>query len=189
MKLMRKEGLSHTEAAAFASLPPAAPAETAREGDVAIEEYQDWIPSFAAAELDHLYGSMFASMPQFRACGMDDGAHAYIVREHGRIITLWLFQRNDNKVRVLNEGIRIKPAELTRFADHIFRSHPQVDVISVHAAICEPEDSGVQLPYPLQRYNCLEDIVLQLPASVEDYRASLGKSTRSYVNRSQQNPP
>lgn len=167
------------EAAAFPGWELAA----ALEDGIAIEEYQDRVPAFAEAELDRLYGSMFASMPQFRACGALENAHAYVLRERGRILTLWLFRREGSKVRVLNEGMRVTPEELERFAAHIFRAHPQVDVISLHAVICAPQDAVVQLSYPMQRYNCLEDIVLQLPASVEEYRATLGKSTRSYVNR------
>ncbi len=182
MKLMRKEAA--IAAGTTGTVRYRGVATLAKKVDgIAIEEHQEWVPAFAGAELDRLYGSMFASMPQFRACGILEGAHTYVVRKRGHIITLWLFTLEGNKVRVLNEGMHIHPKELARFAGHIFRSHPKVDVISVHAVICDQEDTSVQFPYPLQCYNCLEDIVLQLPVSVEAYRATLGKSTRSYVNR------
>ncbi len=183
MKLLRKEASNAAGAAQTAVRHKPISSPTTSEDGIAIDEYQDWVPEFAGAELDRLYGSMYASMPQFRACGILDGAHTYVVRERGRVITLWLFTLKGSKVCVLNEGMHVRSEELARFAAHIFRSHPHVDVISVHAVICDPENSSVQLPYPLQRYNCLEDIVLQLPVSVEGYRATFGKSTRSYVNR------
>lgn len=185
MKLLAKQAAQAADLARTPALdiPVPSPTPATWQQGVAIEEYQDWIPAFAGAELERLYGSLYACLPQFRACGILDGAHTYVLRKRGRIATLWLFTLEGSKVCVLNEGMRVQKEELARFAGHIFRAHPQVDVISLHAVICEPEDSSLQFPYPLQRYNCLEDIVLPMAGSVADYRATLGKSTRSYVNR------
>ncbi|MGH8808567.1 MAG: GNAT family N-acetyltransferase, partial [Noviherbaspirillum sp.] len=92
---------------------------------------------------------------------------------------VWLFRRDKDKVRVVNEGMPVNNEEVARFASWVFNAYPAVNVISFHAVQTMPG----QLQLPHQRFNCLEDIVATLPPSAEEYLGGLGKATRSYLHR------
>lgn len=147
--------------------------------DISIQVYDNNIPPFVGPALESLYGNLFSSLAYYRAFGGADDASAYVVRDGKNILCAWLFRRHRNTVRVINEGIHVDQDDVLRFAGYIFGSYPQVNVISFHAV----RPNMVDLPMPCQRFNCLEDMVLVLPASAEHYLASLGRSTRSYIHR------
>jgi hypothetical protein len=80
---------------------------------------------------------------------------------------------------VLNEGMRLDDDEIERFARYVFGKYPAAGVISFHAVdIALPA-----FPYPHQRFNCTEDIILDLPSTADEYLASLGKNMRRNVKR------
>jgi hypothetical protein len=147
--------------------------------DISITCYENEVPPFIEAELEQLYASLFSSLTRFRIYGGAENASTYIVREGAAIKSVWLFCRAKRKVRVINEGISIHADEVSRFTNYIFTVYGSVNVITFHAV----ETSMQQLPFPHQRFDQLEDIVLTLPHTVEEYMASLGKSTRSYLYR------
>ena len=147
--------------------------------DISIQCYEQDVPPFVGAALERLYGNLFSSLAYYRAFGGADNASVYVVREGKAIVCTWLFRRYRNTVRVINEGIAVEQEDLMRFANYVFSGYPSVNIISFHAVRPHIDD----LPMPWQRFNCLEDTVLTLPASAEVYRASLGRSTRSYIHR------
>jgi len=147
--------------------------------DVSIQCHDGDVPAFVGPALEKLYGNLFSSLAYYRAFGGADNASAYVVRDGKNIVCAWLFQRHRNTVRVVNEGMRVDQDDLMRFARYIFDRFPKVDVISFHAV----RANLVDLPLPCQRFNCLEDMVLTLPSSAENYTAALGRSTRSYIHR------
>jgi hypothetical protein len=159
--------------AATAAITPA-PGE-----GISIQCYDHQIPSFVEAALQRLYGNLFSSMEHYRVFGGADNASTYAVFNGGTLTTVWLFRREKNHVQVLNEGILIDEQEVTRFAHHILAAYPEVDVIAFHAVQAKTH----RLPFPHQRFNCLEDMVITLPRSADDYLASMGKATRSYIRR------
>lgn len=144
-----------------------------------IEIHNEEVPPAAEAALERLYGNLFSLPAYYRVVGAARNASAYVVRRGDSIDEVWLFHHEGRNIRVINEGIRIDDAGVQRFASHVFAAYPSAHVIVFHAV--QPQLQT--LPWPYQRANCLEDMVLTLPRSADEYTASLGKSTRSYINR------
>lgn len=128
--------------------------------------------------MERLYSNLFSSLPML-SVNNAAFANTYVSSAKGTANHLFLFEKKDPVVHVLNEGMRIEDDEIGRFADFIFEKYPSVNVISLHAVECAPDE----LHLPCQQYPVLEDIVATMPSTAEDYLASLGKSTRSYINR------
>lgn len=142
--------------------------------------HHEEVPAFAEQELERLYSNVYASLKEWRASGaLRAGTSTYVERQDGRITTLYLFRCDGREIRVLNEGIVVNADEAGRFAKAVFRHYPQAGAISFHAV----RASAAGLSYPCRQYDCLEDIVLALPASSEAYLASMGGATRSYIKR------
>ncbi len=144
-------------------------------------DYTNSVPPFAEIWLSRLYGNIFSSLAHYRIYDGISGIHTYIACRGEQVLAVLLYRSEGNRIRILNEAARLPAAEIERFAQHMFHAYPTVSVISLHAVSLE----GQIEKFPLQRFNCLEDIVLHLPASTEEYLAHLGKSTRSYLNRYQ----
>lgn len=151
--------------------------------DVVITWHENVIPDFVEAELERLYQSIFSSIAMLRIYDSTEQISTYVARKESHVLALFLFRCNRNRISVCNEVIKIAPQEISRFSTFIFKQYPASSAITFRAFECGP----FSLPYPMQRFNALEDIVLPLPARVEDYLARLGKSTRAsirgYMNR------
>ena len=141
--------------------------------------YMNEVPPFAGAELERLYGSVYASLAQFRIYDHGGPASTYVARLGNSPLAVLLFRIDGFALRVLNEVIAIDVAEIDRFARFAFASFPAVQVIRFHAVRCAPQKPA----FPSQRYNCLEDIVLALPPTEQAYFSSLGKNTRRNLKR------
>jgi hypothetical protein len=148
--------------------------------EVVVSCFHGAVPDFVGPELERLYGNTYSSLLQLETYGALKGAiHIYIARDAGRITCLLLFRIEHGRARILNEGMRLNTPELERFTAYVFSNYPAVSVISFYAVESDVEE----LIYPLQRFNCLEDIAMPLPATAEDYLATLGKNTRRNVKR------
>jgi hypothetical protein len=148
--------------------------------DVAISCYDSEVPSFVEPELQRLSGQICCSLRFLKLYGkIPAHTSTYVVRKNHHIVTIFLFLREGGRVRVINEHMEVGEEEVRRFAGHIFSAYAAVNVIEFYAV---PTDIGT-LPFPYQRFACSENIVAALPASREAYLASLGKSTRSYIQR------
>jgi hypothetical protein len=147
--------------------------------DTAIACHEGEIPSFVESELERLYGHIYSSLQYFRLFKPPDNVNTYVVRNGERINTLLLFRCENGKAEVFNEMIRIDEAEVSRFADFIFTGFPSVSVISFQAI----QTSVQWLPFPFQQYNEKEEFAIRLPATPDEYTASLGKATRSNIKR------
>ncbi len=146
---------------------------------VSIECYENDVPQFIEADMERLYGSMYSSLPQYRIFKNGRDTSTYIVREGDEIVTVYLFQVENGRVRVLNEVMQVSEIDVNRFAHYIFSALPTVSAISFKAV---HGDIG-HLAYPRQWYDFLEDIVLTLPASADDYLSMLSNSMRRHVRR------
>ncbi|MES2932306.1 MAG: GNAT family N-acetyltransferase [Pseudomonadota bacterium] len=159
--------------------PETLPGRLAESDSVSIDCYEHQIPPFVSNELVRLYGNFYASLPRLRMLGKLNNASTYAVRKGGELITLFLFRIERGRLEVLNEVIRIEEDEISRFATFVFAAFRSVHVISFRAV-----ELGVcRLGFVHQQYNYLEDIVVNLPGSSDDYLASLGKNTRRNMRR------
>lgn len=153
--------------------PPSAKADP-----VTISFYENEVPDFVGPELERLYANLFSTLPQFAF--RDAGAlHTYVAYRGMERTAVLLFELKGAMIRVLNEGIRIDEEELVRFAHAAFARYASAKAIRLHAV----EGDITSHSFPWQQHPVLQDIVLKLPKSSENYLASLGKSTRSYLNR------
>lgn len=144
-----------------------------------ISFYENEIPDFLASEMDVLYENIYSSVSKFQIDASVLNATTYVDRLDGRITAILVFRRIDRTIEVINECIKLGDTEIQKFADAVFARYPQVARITFHAV----QASIAALRYPYQCHTCLEDIVLQLPASSDLYFDSLGKSTRQYISR------
>ena len=107
----------------------------------------------------------------------------YIARQNDEIVCLLLYRRNGRQIRVLNEGIELPHADIEQFSRTMFIRHSGVDCIVFNAI----RASLRPMPYPVQQYYWTDDIVAELPDTVDGYLARLSKnmrqSTKYYVNR------
>lgn len=147
--------------------------------DLVLESYDEGIPDFLEHDLARLYRSVHSSLPQFRIHGGAENARVYVAHSAGRVVSALIYRIDGRQAVVINQCFVLDDAELSLFAAYIFKRFPQVDAIA-----CRIVESRLHsIRYPLQVYQCSEDYVLKLPATIEEYHAQLGKSTRSYVNR------
>jgi hypothetical protein len=148
--------------------------------DITISFFEDAIPDSIESEMEQLYQNPYSTLAHHRAYGdLAPDISTYVARKSGMAVAVLLLRRDRDRVQVLNEQIRLAPEELNRFVRYIFASFAGVNVILFHAV-----DTQVQrMPFPCQHFSCTEDIVLELPPTVQDYRARLGKATRSYISR------
>lgn len=136
--------------------------------------FEDLVPAFVDSELEELYGNLYSSLGKLRAYGFPNAVSTYIARKNGKTSALFLFRIRGNRVYVLNEAIKIDNEEINKFSAAVFQRFGFISAISFNAV----HTSGESLTYPYQRVNCLENFIVSLPKSVEEYSASLGKSTK-----------
>lgn len=136
--------------------------------------FEDLVPAFVDSELENLYGNLYSSLGQLRAYGFLNAVSTYIARKNGKTSALFLFTIRGSRAYVLNEAIRIDNEEINKFSSAVFQRFGFISAISFNAV----HTSGESLAYPYQRANCLENFIVSLPKSVEEYSASLGKSTK-----------
>ncbi|HEY8101131.1 MAG TPA: GNAT family N-acetyltransferase [Burkholderiaceae bacterium] len=143
--------------------------------------FENEIPSYVEREMDRLYGNLYSSVSKIRANSNGDMSNVstYVVYKGAEIVTVFLFCMKYGKVKLLNEVIEISEEELNRFITTIFKKFSKVNSISFVAIKTELS----QLTYPYQRINYLEDIIVTLPGSVDQYLASLKKNTRRNIKR------
>lgn len=148
---------------------------------VSVLHYENTLPPFAEVCLEQRYGNIFSSIEHLKLFGGTKNVSTYIAHEKGDIKTILLYKRDKSSVHVLNEGIDLENNEVKQFTQYIFDHYASVRSISFHAV----QASVHNLEHPFQIYDCLEDIVLTFRGSPEEYKHSLGKSTRNYLNRYQ----
>lgn len=145
----------------------------------AVTCYDNVVPPFVEGALEQLYGNTYSSIAAWRLSGAIKDASTFVLSKNGQPVTVLVFRREANKVTVINEVITINRAEIHRFAEYIFAMFDTVTVISFRAIQTDVR----RLPFPYQRVNYLEDIVVQLPNLEQDYLALLGRATRKNLKR------
>ncbi|MCX7216615.1 MAG: GNAT family N-acetyltransferase [Burkholderiales bacterium] len=148
------------------------------------EFHEQSVPDFAAQALDRLYGSLYASYSHF---SLSDPAgpvpHTWVGYRHGLVVGVLLFRLRFDQVLVLTEMFCLEQAVADAFSRAIFAQFREVKTIHFNAISL----SGPLTGWPLQHYAFSENYVIRLPQCVDQYLASIGKSTRktlrSYGNR------
>lgn len=143
--------------------------------------YLNDIPGFVEGELQRLYGHIYSSLSFIRIFDGADQVSTYVARHGATPTVILLFRIGRRRIEVLNHTIPIDPVELRRFAACVFERFPPVGVISFKAV----HTDLANFFYPVQRGHAMEDIVISLPATADDYTARLGKSTRHNLKRYQ----
>ncbi len=155
---------------------PPLPNSHGEEEDFEIHEGQ--VPARAAAWMETLYGSLYASLPQLQLSGLA-GAGTYIAFRNALPTAVFLYRREGRALRVINEGMRVVVADAERFASRMFDRFPSLRSVHWHAVRME----GTPGTHALSRFDCSEDIVIELPATEAEYEKALGKATRKSLRQ------
>lgn len=155
-----------------------------------ISLYENTVPPFAESALEALYEHVFSSLPQFRIYnGIDANTHTYVARNGNKTSAVLLYRCEGRRIKVLNEQITLPSSEIDRFVRTIFDKYSGVDTVVFQAV----RSDARRLAFPCQEFYRTEDIVLRLPATVDEYLARLGKATRKNMkyhgNRLKRNFP
>ena len=153
-----------------------------------IHEYE--VPVFAAAALDRLHGSLYASLRHLELC---DAArptpHTWIAYRRGEVIGVLLFRMREQQAVVLTEMIDLGDEIAAEFCRAVFSRFAYAESVCFNAISLPRPLSGLVL----QQYAFSENYVIALPDRVDDYEAALGKSTRKtirgYGNRLRRDHP
>lgn len=147
---------------------------------ISVSLHQNSVPGFVDQALNQLYQRMHSSFSYHSIYGnITSDTSTYVARRNGEITAILLFSIQNETVRVLNEQLSLDAEEIERFCDCIFEKYKSVQQVSFPAI----ENRIRNLSFPWQQSFCTQDIVLSLPATVDAYLNSLGKSTRSYIKR------
>jgi hypothetical protein len=142
------------------------------------ECYENDVPLFVSAELDRLYGSVFSTMLQLRISGeITADTSTYIARCGQRIEAIFLFRCEGARIRVLNKRICVNEEQIRLFSDYIFKKYKSASTIVFQLI----NTDTLRIPYPYQSAGCPGELVIELPATPEDYLAALGKNTRRNI--------
>ena len=148
------------------------------------EFHEQSVPEFAAQALDRLYGSLYASFSHFSLSDTAQPApHTWVGYRHGEVVGVLLFRLRVDQVFLLTEMFCLEQAVADAFSRAVFARFREIKTIHFNAISL----SGPLTGWPLQHYAFSENYVIRLPQTVDQYRASIGKSTRKtlrgYGNR------
>jgi len=167
------------ERAAEAKQGPLASSACLRYPDLGAMVYPGWVPEGLADELPTLYGSLLSTLDWFLAQDHKQPNGACVLDEPRHVL---LLRHEDGTVDVLNKAFACGPAEADRICRALFRAYPEAH--RIHLDVMFPP-SGLALPWRVVERQ--SHLVIDLPATVEEYYLSLGKSTRrtirSYRNK------
>ena len=152
--------------------------------------HENDVPEFAAAALDRLHGSLYASVRHLQLCNdFHPVPHTWVCYHQGEISGVLLFRIESARALVLTEMIMLSQAQADAFVHSVFARYPKVKTISFNAISTQFD----KLALPAQRYVFSENYILDLPPDRDTYRARLGKSSRKtikgYGNRLQKDHP
>lgn len=155
-------------------------------------EFHTWpLPGYLWPALEKRSQSIFCTEPHLRIhASLTTDIEAWVQRCDGRIVALWLFRRQGRRARVINEVATVGVAEAEQFAAALFARYRELDVIELHALHLVHDPGHDADPVECkrsarlwQRATISEDFVLELPATVDDWHASLSARTREKLRQ------
>lgn len=146
---------------------------------VQIECHEAGMPDFVPREMDRLYGHLYCSPRYFEAANAMNGASFYTAKEGGNYIAILPYTRTGDAVTVVSEYLPLDEAEIERFAAHMFGRDPSLRRIMFPKL--QTRIKALSLPWHAMVSG--EDMVVQLPRTVKDYEAAVGKNMRRNIKR------
>ncbi len=157
-------------------LCPPLPEASGNEDEFMLYEAQ--VPAHAATQLEIMYGSLYASLPQLQLSGLA-GAGTYMAWQGAQPVAIFLYRCDGDALQVINEGMLIHADDAASFASRMFTQMPGLRSVHWHAIRMQ----GLPGDLPMSRFDCSEDIVLELPATQAAYMSALGKATRKSLRQ------
>jgi hypothetical protein len=147
--------------------------------DLGATVFKDSVPAGLADELPGLYSSIFSTLDWFLTYDQMEPEGAVVLEEPRHVL---LFAVRGDTVEVLNKVIVISPRDVWRAGAALWRALPHARRIHIEVKFPPQE-----LRVPKRVLYDADAYVVDLPATVDEYNASLGKSTRrnlrTYENR------
>lgn len=146
-----------------------------RFDDLCSTVYVGEMPAWAAAELPGLYRSMFSTVEYFRIYDEAEDISTCVLEDPHHVI---MFTLSEREAVVLNKVFYIEPASADRLCATLLGAFPRINRVRLEVMF-EPS----LLRYSSRVVHVGEDNIVWLPATVEEYRASLGASTRKKLGQ------
>ena len=150
-----------------------ASSDSVRFPDLAATVHVGHVPDGLADELPDLYSSLYSTMDWFLTQGGSPPDGACVLEEPRHIV---LFVHDGGTIDVLNRFFDCAPEDADRICRALFRAFP-----GTHRIHLDVMFSPDQLAFPRRIVERLSHMVIDLPASVEEYDESLRKSTRRHL--------
>jgi len=155
------------------------PGQATAANEIAISCHENEVPAFAHREIERLHGHLYCLPSYLEMSGQLSGACTYVVRQGGMPVTVLLYRREGREVHVLSEFVSLSAEDIRRFAEHMFHRYKGVTVVSFGRVRADVQ----RLPYPWHAVNYTEDMIVELPGSVKEYDARVGKNMRRNIKR------
>jgi hypothetical protein len=149
------------------------------DDDTSVSCYLNEIPPFIGPALAGLYGTLHSSLPFFEVFRSTEQASCYVAQRAGQPSCIFVFALRGNCLDVLNEMIEVSRDEITRFTRYVFAHFDAVDIIRFRAV----DTQLGNFDHPFQQYGAKATYCVPLPATADDYTASLGPATRTSMRR------
>jgi hypothetical protein len=143
--------------------------------------YENHIPAFVERELEVLYESIYCTLARLNIYDQPINVSTYVGRRGAAIKALFLFRHDKDEVQVLNQQVAISQEDIAEFSRAIFSRYRSARVISFYAIDTKLD----RLPFPFQQYPALEENVVFLPPSEDEYLASMSANFRGLVRRAE----
>ena len=143
--------------------------------------YNHPFPTEFDSDLARLYQSIFSVRESWDGNGKDGGAKKAALAIYGEgnePLHILCYSVAGRGITLLNELLSIEPEYLQYLAEVLFARYPEVHTINLNR-ITSPIGK-IDLHTRVWNSSC--DIVVPLPATLEEYRARLGKHTKSNMN-------
>ena len=137
---------------------------------------QVWLgkpPAGLLEELPDLYGSVFSTELWFRIFDGVAAGGACLLEGPRHVLAFWV---DGDTAEVLNKAFPMSPRDAERACRALFQALPAVQ--RIHLEVTFPP---ADLRLPQRVLYAADDMVVDLPASADEYYASLGKRTRKNV--------
>ncbi|HJV83035.1 GNAT family N-acetyltransferase [Noviherbaspirillum sp.] len=155
------------------------PEQQARSVEFSIACYDREVPPFAGVEIERLHGHLYCLPSYLAMTGQLDGASTYVASKDGVPATVLLFRMEGHAVTVISEFVQLDEEEIRRFAAYMFGTFSSVRRISFNRVRTVLRS----LPYPWHAVNHTEDMIVELPATPQEYDARIGKNMRRNIKR------
>lgn len=143
--------------------------------DLGATVYPHHVPCGLAEELPALYSSVFSTLDWFLTQDRRVPTGVVVLEEPRHVL---LFYQDGGTVEVLNKVFYMPAVDAVRACKALFRAFPRAHRIHLEALF--PPDE-LELPRGVIAWT--DHMVVDLPATVKEYRASLGKRTRENLSQ------